>query len=133
MPFGIKATITIEVSVGKDQLLVGLPDNAVRESQQRITTALESNKFEVPKESGCYQYAPADIRKEAQLRLPLAIGILAASEQVKPDWLADYVIMGEFPLDGGVSPWVYYPSPYRPRRRVSKLIVLRPMPAKQQW
>lgn len=106
--YGIKATtITIEVSVGKgiNFFLVGLPDNAVRESQQRITTALESNKLKFPKNRVVINMAPADIRKEgAAYDLPLAIGILAASEQVKPDGLADYVIMGELSLDGGVQP-----------------------------
>ena len=106
--YGIKATtMTNEGSVGKgiNFFLVGLPDNAVRESQHRITTALESNKLKFPKNRVVINMAPADIRKEgAAYDLPLAIGILAASEQVKPDWLADYVIMGELSLDGGVQP-----------------------------
>ena len=127
--YGIKATtITIEVSVGKgiNFFLVGLPDNAVRESQQRITTALESNKLKFPKNRVVINMAPADIRKEgAAYDLPLAIGILAASEQVKPDWLADYVIMGELSLDGGVQPLrVYYPSPLQARRRFQRMIAL---------
>jgi magnesium chelatase family protein len=64
---GIKATtITIEVSVGKgiNFFLVGLPDSAVRESQQRIATALESNKFKMPKQRVVINMAPADIRRE---------------------------------------------------------------------
>jgi magnesium chelatase family protein len=105
---GIKATtITIEVSVGKgiNFFLVGLPDSAVRESQQRIATALESNKFKMPKQRVVINMAPADIRKEgAAYDLPLAIGILAASEQIKIDLLADYVVMGELSLDGTVQP-----------------------------
>jgi magnesium chelatase family protein len=105
---GIKATtITIEVSVGKgiNFFLVGLPDNAVRESQQRIATALDSNELKFPKNRIVINMAPADIRKEgAAYDLPLAIGILAASNQVKSDLLNDYVIMGELSLDGGVQP-----------------------------
>lgn len=105
---GIKATtITIEVSVaqGINFFLVGLPDSAVRESQQRIATALESVKSKMPKRRVVINMAPADIRKEgASYDLPLAIGILAASEQIKSDNLAEYVIMGELSLDGTVQP-----------------------------
>jgi magnesium chelatase family protein len=105
---GIKATtITIEVSVSKgiNFFLVGLPDNAVRESQQRIATALESNGFKLPKQRVVINMAPADIRKEgAAYDLPLAVGILAASEQIKADLLPDYVVMGELSLDGSVQP-----------------------------
>lgn len=105
---GIKATtITIEVSVaqGINFFLVGLPDSAVRESQQRIATALESVKRKMPKRRVVINMAPADIRKEgAAYDLPLAIGILAASEQINSDNLAEYVIMGELSLDGTVQP-----------------------------
>jgi magnesium chelatase family protein len=105
---GIKATtITIEVSVSKgiNFFLVGLPDNAVRESQQRIATALESNGFKLPKQRVVINMAPADIRKEgAAYDLPLAVGILAASEQIKAELLPDYVVMGELSLDGSVQP-----------------------------
>ncbi|HDP55516.1 MAG TPA: ATP-binding protein [Bacteroidetes bacterium] len=105
---GIKATtITIEVSVGQgiNFFLVGLPDSAVRESQQRIATALDSVSKKMPKKRVVINMAPADIRKEgAAYDLPLAIGILAASEQIKTDNLAEYVIMGELSLDGTVQP-----------------------------
>lgn len=105
---GIKATtITIEVSVGQgvNFFLVGLPDNAVKESQQRITTALETHHLKMPKRKIVINMAPADIRKEGSAYdLPLAIGILAASEQVVSDKLADYVIMGELSLDGSLQP-----------------------------
>lgn len=105
---GIKATtITIEVSVsqGINFFLVGLPDNAVRESQQRIATALESINKKMPKKRVVINMAPADIRKEgAAYDLPLAVGIMAASEVVKSDALADLVIMGELSLDGTVQP-----------------------------
>jgi len=105
---GIKATtITIEVSVGQgvNFFLVGLPDNAVKESQQRITTAMETHHFKMPKRRIVINMAPADIRKEGSAYdLPLAIGIMAASEQIKDDKLADFIIMGELSLDGGLQP-----------------------------
>ncbi|HOP05153.1 MAG TPA: YifB family Mg chelatase-like AAA ATPase [Tenuifilaceae bacterium] len=105
---GIKATtITIEVSVGKgiNFFLVGLPDSAVRESQQRIATALESNELKMPKKRVVINMAPADIRKEgAAYDLPLAIGILAANENISSKLLGEYVIMGELSLDGSVNP-----------------------------
>ncbi len=105
---GIKATtITIEVSVSKgiNFFLVGLPDNAVKESQQRITSALETNGFKFPKHRVVINMAPADIRKEgAAYDLPLAVGILAASEQMNADMLAEFIVMGELSLDGTVQP-----------------------------
>lgn len=105
---GIKATtITIEVSVGQgiNFFLVGLPDNAVRESQQRIATALESNGLKMPKKRVVINMAPADIRKEgAAYDLPLALGIMAADEKINSDLLSDYVVMGELSLDGTVQP-----------------------------
>lgn len=105
---GIKATtITIEVSVGQgvNFFLVGLPDNAVKESQQRITSALETVHLKMPKRRIVINMAPADIRKEGSAYdLPLAIGILSASEQIKSDTVGDYVIMGELSLDGSLQP-----------------------------
>jgi len=105
---GIKATtITIEVSVGQgvNFFLVGLPDNAVKESQQRITTALETHHLKMPKRKIVINMAPADIRKEGSAYdLPLAIGILAASEQIASEKIADFVIMGELSLDGSLQP-----------------------------
>jgi len=105
---GIKATtITIEVSVsqGINFFLVGLPDNAVRESQQRIATALESNGLKMPKKRVVINMAPADIRKEgAAYDLPLAIGILAANDNLNANLLSEYVVMGELSLDGSVQP-----------------------------
>ena len=105
---GIKATtITIEVSVsqGINFFLVGLPDSAVRESQQRIATAFESIKQKMPKKRVVINMAPADIRKEgAAYDLPLAVGIMAASEIVSGTLLAEHVIMGELSLDGTLNP-----------------------------
>jgi len=104
---GINATtITIEVSVsqGINFYLVGLPDSAVKESQQRIDSALRTNGYKVPGKKIVINMAPADIRKEGSAYdLPLAIGILGASEQIKPEKIGDYLIMGELSLDGSLQ------------------------------
>ena len=106
--FGIDAiTITIEVNIstGVAFHLVGLPDNAVKESQPRINAALRNNGFKYPSKKIVINMAPADIRKEGSAYdLPLAVGILAASEQVDAAQLDDYVIMGELSLDGSLQP-----------------------------
>lgn len=106
--FGIDATtITIEVNIsqGTTFYLVGLPDNAVKESQQRITAALRNNGFQYPFKKMIINMAPADIRKEGSAYdLPLAMGILAASNQISADIIDDYVIMGELSLDGSLLP-----------------------------
>ncbi|MEA3444037.1 MAG: magnesium chelatase domain-containing protein, partial [Bacteroidota bacterium] len=105
---GIDATIiTIEVNTsrGINFHLVGLPDSAVKESQQRLTSAIMVNKFEMPKKKIVINMAPADIRKEGSAYdLPLAIGILASDGQIKNDKLSKFVIMGELSLDGSLQP-----------------------------
>jgi len=105
---GINATIvTIEVNVsqGIRYLLVGLPDNAVKESHERIASALEYTGHKLPRRQIVINMAPADIRKEGSAYdLPLAIGMMAASETIKPGELEKYVIMGELSLDGGLQP-----------------------------
>ena len=105
--FGIDATtITIEVNVspGIKFFLVGLPDNAVKESHFRIEAALKNTGYRLPGKKYIINMAPADIRKEGSAYdLPLAIGILAATHQVKSEGLESYVIMGELSLDGGVQ------------------------------
>lgn len=105
---GINATlVTIEVNVGKGIkfFLVGLPDNAVKESHERIASALAVNGYKMPHKQIIINMAPADIRKEgAAYDLPLAIGILAASETIRCADLDRYVIMGELSLDGGLHP-----------------------------
>lgn len=105
---GIKATtITIEVDVsqGINFFIVGLPDSAVKESQQRIDSALRTNGYKMPGRKVVINMAPADIRKEGSAYdLPLAIGILAASEQLVTDKLDKFLIMGELSLDGGLQP-----------------------------
>lgn len=104
---GINATIvTIEVNVsqGIRFLIVGLPDNAVRESHERIASALSFAEKKIPRMQVVINMAPADIRKEGSAYdLPLAVGILAASNQIKNELLEQYVVMGELSLDGGLQ------------------------------
>ncbi len=106
--YGINAiTITIEVNVdnGIKFFLVGLPDNAVKESQQRIEAALKNNRFKMPAKKIVVNMAPADIKKEGSAYdLPIALAILAATEQVNHKCLHQYVIMGELSLDGSILP-----------------------------
>ncbi len=106
--YGIHATtITIEVNVfnGVRFSLVGLPDNAVKESQQRIDSALREVGYKIPGKKIIINMAPADIRKEGSAYdLPLAIGILTATEQIKCPDLQKYMIMGELSLDGSLVP-----------------------------
>ncbi len=105
---GITATIvTIEVNIsqGIRFLIVGLPDNAVRESHERIASALAFSGKRLPGKQVVINMAPADIRKEGSAYdLPLAVGIMAASGQIKSDAIEQYVIMGELSLDGGMKP-----------------------------
>lgn len=102
--FGIEATtITIEVNlgIGVNFFLVGLPDNAVKESQQRIKAAFKNNDLKFPGKEITINMAPADIRKEGStFDLPIAIGILAASEQVLSSQLDEVLMLGELSLDG---------------------------------
>ncbi len=105
---GIEArTVTIEVhtSRGVRFFLVGLPDNAVKESQQRIMAALMNTGYKFPSCQLTINMAPADLRKEgAGYDLPLCIGILAANEQIQPDRLSKYMMVGELSLDGSIQP-----------------------------
>lgn len=105
---GITATtVTIEVNVsqGIRFMIVGLPDNAVRESHERIVSALKFNGYDLPRKQVIVNMAPADIRKEGSAYdLPLAMGIMAASEKIPSDKLDQYMIMGELSLDGGLQP-----------------------------
>ncbi|MFP4469988.1 MAG: YifB family Mg chelatase-like AAA ATPase [Bacteroidales bacterium] len=105
---GVNAiTITVEVNIdqGVNFLLVGLPDSAVKESQQRIESALRYNNYRLPGKKIVINMAPADIRKEGSAYdLTIAMGILAASEQIKADNISEYIIMGELSLDGSLQP-----------------------------
>ena len=106
--YGVDAeiiTIEVNASRGAKFFLVGLPDNAVKESKQRIESALKSNDYKWPGRRLIINMAPANIRKEGSAYdLPLAIGILAASEQISSGNIDHYVIMGELSLDGGLRP-----------------------------
>lgn len=106
--FGVDAIhITIEVNTDKGFkfFLVGLPDNAVKESQQRIEAALKNNGFRWPGKKIIVNMAPADIRKEGSAYdLPIAIGILAASGQIPSENLDEYIMVGELSLDGNLQP-----------------------------
>ena len=98
-------TIEVNCSKGIKFMLVGLPDASVKESHERIVSALQVNGYKFPRQQVVINMSPADIRKEGSAYdLPLAIGILAASGTVKTDKLADYLIMGELSLDGSILP-----------------------------
>lgn len=105
---GIDATIiTIEVNSSRGCMfyLVGLPDSAVKESHQRIISALQVTGYKMPTSQLVINMAPADIRKEGSAYdLPLAIGILAASETISSDKVSRYMLMGELSLDGTIQP-----------------------------
>lgn len=105
--YGVDAIgITVEVNMSKGfkYFLVGLPDNAVKESQQRIESALKNNGFSMPGRKIVINMAPADIRKEGSAYdLTIAAAILAASAQISDELCPDYVIMGELSLDGGLQ------------------------------
>ncbi len=106
--FGVEATtITVEVNVDKGvgYHLVGLPDNAIKESNYRIAAALQNNGYKIPGKKITLNMAPADMRKEGSAYdLTLALGILVASEQIKADAIEQYIIMGELSLDGSLQP-----------------------------
>ncbi|PSR06079.1 MAG: magnesium chelatase [Bacteroidetes bacterium SW_10_40_5] len=106
--FGIDAqTITIEIDIGKGAsfYMVGLPDNAVRESQQRVETALKNNDFEPVRKRVIVNMAPADIKKEGSAYdLPIALGVLGATQRLSDEYFQDYIVMGELSLDGTLKP-----------------------------
>ncbi|TPE45142.1 YifB family Mg chelatase-like AAA ATPase [Pontibacter mangrovi] len=100
-------TITVEVSVsaGTKYFMVGLPDNAVKESEQRIESALKQYGYKIPRQKIVINLAPADIRKEgSSYDLTIAMGILAASGQISDSKVSQYMIMGELSLDGSLRP-----------------------------
>ena len=106
--FGVNAlTITIEVSIGAGNKyhIVGLPDNAIKESLRRVESALQASGLRMPRQKIVVNLAPADIRKEGSAYdLPIAIAILAASGQLEAQEIGKYFIMGELSLDGGLQP-----------------------------
>lgn len=105
---GVSAiTITIEVTVtsGQHLFIVGLPDGAVKESEQRVEAALKHSRFIMPRHKVVINMAPANIRKEGSAYdLPIAIGILIASGQLDSTINEQYLVMGELALDGELRP-----------------------------
>lgn len=105
---GIDATlITIEVNSSRGCMfyLVGLPDSAVKESHQRIISALQVNGYKMPTANIVINMAPADIRKEGSAYdLPIAIGLLGANEIISSERFSRYLLMGELSLDGSIQP-----------------------------
>jgi magnesium chelatase family protein len=94
------------MATGTEYMIVGLPDNAVKESMQRVESTIKTNGFVMPRTRIVVNLAPADIKKTGSaFDLPIAIGVLAASEQIEHRELLDqYVIMGELSLDGSIRP-----------------------------
>jgi magnesium chelatase family protein len=108
--YGVEAiTITVEVNwmaTGTNYLIVGLPDNAIKESLQRVESTIKAIEYSMPRTRIVVNLAPADIKKSGTaFDLTIAIGILAATEQLKnPEVIEQYVIMGELSLDGALRP-----------------------------
>jgi magnesium chelatase family protein len=107
--YGVDATlITVEISViqGVGMTVVGLPDNAVKESLQRVDAATKNEGFQISRQKTVINLAPADIRKEgSSYDLPIAICLLTVSNSIKPTKnLEDYIILGELALDGKLRP-----------------------------
>ena len=106
--FGVEAsTVIVEVNVDKGvgYHLVGLPDNAIKESNFRIAAALQNNGYRIPGKKIIINMSPADLRKEGSAYdLTLALGILASTDQIKAEDLDKYLIMGELSLDGSLQP-----------------------------
>lgn len=108
--YGVEAiSITVEINwmaTGKDYMMVGLPDNAVKESMQRVESTVKTNGYAMPRTRFVVNLAPADIKKSGTaFDLPIAVGLLAATEQLSNhEALSKYVIMGELSLDGELRP-----------------------------
>ncbi|MGE5812398.1 MAG: magnesium chelatase domain-containing protein [Ignavibacteria bacterium] len=103
--YGIDAyLIEVETNVERQIpgfTIVGLPDNTVKESRERVTAAVKNSKFEIKPSKITVNLAPADIKKEGSaFDLPIAIGLLAATEHVKEDFISESVLLGELSLDG---------------------------------
>jgi magnesium chelatase family protein len=103
---GIKVGVEVDVAGGLPKtVIVGLPDTAIQESRERVKAALKNAGFAVPVRKIVVNLTPADLRKEGpSFDLPIAVGILAASEQVNPQLLGDYLFLGELSLDGSLRP-----------------------------
>src|SRR3989304_1641669 len=128
--YGIDAyLVEVEVHVEKQVpgfIIVGLPDNAVKESRERVTSAIKNSGFEFPKKKITVNLAPADIKNEGSaFDLPVAIGILSAIEEVEESMLKDSVLLGELSLDGNLRPVKgALPISVEARKREIKRIIL---------
>lgn len=100
--------VTIETHLEKvlpKVVIVGLPDSAIKEAAERVLAAIKNSFYHFPTQKVTVNLAPADIRKEGSgFDLPIALGILCETGQVKPDMLKDYVFAGELSLDGKLRP-----------------------------
>jgi magnesium chelatase family protein len=107
--YGVNAYI-VEVETHPEKFLpgisiVGLPDSAIRESRERVTAAIRNSGFDFPLRKFTVNLAPADIRKEGSaFDLPMAVGMLVATDQVPPDVAEEFVLLGELALDGSLRP-----------------------------
>ncbi|MBR9860686.1 YifB family Mg chelatase-like AAA ATPase [bacterium] len=106
--YGIAAQlITIEVDLGRGAKtqIIGLPDNAVKESLTRVYAAMKNSDYEYPRKGVIISMAPADLKKEGSAYdLSIAVGLLAVSEQINPQALQKTLVMGELSLDGSILP-----------------------------
>src|SRR3954468_21966783 len=107
--YGIDAyEVEIEVNAGRGDpkiIIVGLPDTAVQESQDRVTTAISNSGYFWPRGRTTINLAPADIKKEGpSFDLPIALGMVAAAEEIDGNPFANYSFVGELALDGSVRP-----------------------------
>ncbi|VXD22852.1 Competence protein ComM [Planktothrix serta PCC 8927] len=102
----VKVGVEVDISGGLPKITVlGLPDAAVQESRERVKATLKNAGYAFPMRNIVINLTPADLRKEGpSFDLPISIGILAASEQIKPDLLGDFLFLGEVSLDGGLRP-----------------------------
>jgi magnesium chelatase family protein len=102
----LKVGVEVDLSGGlPGVVVVGLPDTAVQESRERVRAALKNTGFAFPMRKVVVNLTPADLRKEGPIYdLPIAVGILAASEAVGQTLLADYLFLGELSLDGALRP-----------------------------
>lgn len=102
----VKVGVEVDVSGGLPGIVVvGLPDTAVQEARERVKAALKNSGYAFPMRKIVINLTPADLRKEGpSFDLPISVGILAASEQVSPNLLGDYLFLGELSLDGGLRP-----------------------------
>ncbi len=135
-PYGVYAypvTVEVNVSPGLGYAIVGLPDNAVKESRERVETAIRNSGFSFPRGKIIINLSPADLRKEGtSYDLPIAIGILAASGQVERESFEEDLIMGELSLDGTLMPIRgALPIAIMARKNRSRTVVMPPANARE--